>query len=301
MRRSDDGKRFSIERPKLEAVERSDAERSDAEHDAERSDDDAELVYVAPPAADLVQLHERHLKRSGASLRKGAAVAMHLQLGISPGWFGDQLFDPGSDRVRKVTKLATQFVEKRLGGGVFAARFDVDEESGGGVVDVFASPVHENARSGRKVVSCRKSVQALGKASGHAGKPLRGLQDLWHRECASKLDEAIERGAPVEETQAVHLGVDEYKLLKGLEERALYAIRAVRRRWRQRARTRQQEAAVDKDPLLALLEAVVKPDLTDEEYAELSSAIEDRLESEREALGRARPGQRRPSNHSIRR
>ena len=199
---------------------------------------------------------------------------MHLQLGISPDWFGDQLFDPGSDRVRKVTAVATRFVEKHLGGGVFAARFDVDEESGGGVVDVFASPVHENARSGRKVVSCRKSVQALGKASGHAGKPLRGLQDLWHRECASKLDEAIERGAPVEETQAVHLGVDEYKLLKGLEERALYAIRAVRRRWRQRARTRQQEAAVDKDPLLALLEAVVKPDLTDEEYAELSSAIE---------------------------
>ena len=161
-----------------------------------RSDDGGGFVcelpdaYVAPPAADLVQQHERHLKRKGASLRKGAAVAMHLQLGVSPEWFGAARFNTRSDIVQQMTQLAAEFVETHLG-GVFSARYDVDEESGGGVVDVFAAPVHRNARSGHAVVSCRKSVQALGRASGHPGKPLRGLQDLWHKTCTTRLDRDI--------------------------------------------------------------------------------------------------------------
>ena len=55
---------------------------------------------------------------------------------------------------------AVRFAERTFG-GTFGARFDTDEASGGGVVDVFCAPVAANKRSGKRVVSCRKAIQAL--------------------------------------------------------------------------------------------------------------------------------------------
>ena len=81
--------------------------------------------------------------------------------------------------------------------------------------------------------------------------------------------------------------MDEYKLLKGLEGRAPYAIHAVRWRWRQAARTPAAKAAVEADPLLRLLDDVVQPDLTDDEYDKLRTAIEAQLE--KECLEREQP------------
>ena len=106
---------------------------------------------------------------------------------MTPEWYGDERFAPRSPKVTAAMKAAVFFAERNIG-GVFAARFDIDEASGGGVVDVFAAPIFANARSGKRVVATRKSIQALGAATGHPKQPLRGLQDAWHDECVRSLD-----------------------------------------------------------------------------------------------------------------
>ena len=197
LRRTDDG--FAHELPVLAADRRS---------------------YAAPPSADLLQQHRLHLACEDGGLRKGAAVAMHVQLGVSPEWLGDARFDADSPKVISMMNVAVDFAERTFG-DVFAARFDVDEESGGGGVDVFAAPIRANARSGRKVVSVRKSIQALKdrapKRPGKPPKPFTVLQDLWHAECRLRLDPGILRGKSVDATERKHLGVEAYKLIRELE------------------------------------------------------------------------------------
>ena len=85
---------------------------------------------------------------------------MHLQLGISPEWLGTDRFDPEAELVEGLLTTAVRFAERTFG-GTFGARFDTDEASGGGVVDVFCAPTSANKRSGKRVVSCRKAIQAL--------------------------------------------------------------------------------------------------------------------------------------------
>ena len=253
-----------------------------------------DVKWVAPPAADLLQEHRRHLKREKAGLRKGAAVAMHLQLGVTPEWLGNARFDPKSELVVKLMDTATAFVEREFG-GVFAARFDVDEESGGGIADVFAAPIRANARSGRKVVSVRKSIQALKAKAKRPGKPPRPftvLQDLWHQECVSTLDSRIQRGE--RGSEAVHRDVESYKLIQKLElsldqhkqsldqlgRQAATAVAAFRQRFRQAGASQE---ALDGDPLFRLLDRVVAPGLPAKEYRRLAAAIEAQLKREREA------------------
>ena len=239
--------------------------------------------FNAPPSADLVLQHREHLKREDAGLRRNAAVALHCLLGVSPDWFGNQRFDPRSPKVTAVLEAAVQFAEQHIG-GVFSARFDVDELSGG-VVDVFCAPIHENARSGKRTVSTRKSIQALGAATGHAKKPLRGLQDAWHKTCVEQLDRSIERGALVEKTERRHLTVAEFyreQDMMDVAERAKWAIETIRRRWRQRALTQAALNNIDGDPLMRMLDAFVEPDLDQERYDRLRRDIDGQLAYERE-------------------
>ena len=246
------------------------------------------VVYAAPPAADLLQQHRLHLAREDAGLRQGAAVAMHAQLSVSPEWLGEARFDAKSPAVAKLVRVAVDFAERTFG-GVFSARFDVDEESGGGVVDVFSAPIHANARSGRKVVSVRKSIQALRdvapKRSGKPPKPYTALQDLWHAECQRCLDPGIQRGESVDATERKHLGVDAFKLIRKLERsrdqlglQAKTAVAAIRQRF---VDAGASQDVVGGDPLLRLLNDVVEPDLSAARYRELRRRINAQLAQER--------------------
>ena len=88
-----------------------------------------------------------HLKEAGARTRGGAAISLHLLFGVSAEWIQETggIHDGRNSRVLKLFEEVKTFSEKHIG-GVYAIRMDLDER-GGGVVDVFAAPVH--MRSGR--------------------------------------------------------------------------------------------------------------------------------------------------------
>ena len=159
---------------------------------------------------------EAHLKRHSATLRKGAAVAMHLIVGVDPEWVSQvgDLHDPKNPRNKRLLQVATDWAIAKLG-GVFAARIDVDE-TGGAVVDIFSAPIHHNKRSGKASVSVNQALKRL--TSEVAEEPTKksfpksfsALQDSWTDYANEKLGTEFERGRPKTETHRKHLAPEEY-------------------------------------------------------------------------------------------
>ena len=99
-------------------------------------------------ARDLCDRLKAWKAETGARENPRGCSVLHSLVGVSPEWIeatGD-LHDPKNPRVRKLLEAAVSWVERDIG-GVFAARIDLDER-GGGIVDVFAAPVH-NLKFGR--------------------------------------------------------------------------------------------------------------------------------------------------------
>ena len=131
-------------------------------------------------------------------------------------------------------------------------------------------------------MSCRSyssTSRSLGVAAGEPKKPLRGLQNLWHAECVRSLDQAIERGEPVEKTQRRHKTVAEYQWEQEMAERSKFMVNAIRAR---RQGCAPDDAIDDGDPLLALLDQFAEPDMDAERYEQLRDEVENQLFHERE-------------------
>lgn len=153
----------------------------------------------------IVEAFKARKKDAGASERKGASVALHMILGVSPEWIaatGD-VHDPGNPRNVALFDSAKKFMEDKFGGGsVIHTRLDVDE-AGAGVVDVIVVPVTEYKQRGKtkKQVSANAGLEA---AFGR-GRNFRRLQDQWAEHCRATLDSGIERGRSREETGRDHV------------------------------------------------------------------------------------------------
>lgn len=159
---------------------------------------------VSDPLA-IVEAFKARKKDAGASERKGASLAIHMLLCVSPEWIAEtgDVHDPANPRNVALFDSAKQFMEDKFGAGsVIHVRLDVDE-AGAGVVDVIAVPVTEYTQRGKlkKQVSANAGLEA---AFGKGGD-FRRLQSDWSAHCKATLDSKIERGRPKEETGREHV------------------------------------------------------------------------------------------------
>ena len=176
---------------------------------------DIELHPVGSPTIDLPAAFDAHLQSTGASLRKNAHMALHMIVGVSPEWVAEtgDPHDPDNPRVLALMRSACTWADRALG-GVWAVRYDLDE-AGSSVVDVFASPVRANKRSGRPWVSTSKALEEMAKAIGREGaKTYSAMQDSWAAAARRDLDPDMKRGEPVKETRREHLRPEEYAAMQ---------------------------------------------------------------------------------------
>ena len=220
---------------------------------------------------DLRPAFNRHLKRTGASLRKGTPRAMHLIVGISPDWLGSEAVrhNPESRRVKELVRNAVDWAEQELG-GVWAWRYDLDER-GSGVVDIFASPT-ARYRQGRGAERLWVSVSTALRnitAKHKARKSYSALQDSWHQWAQANMDPGFRRGEKAEITGRKHLTIREYKI------KAEEAHAAGRQEYLESEQHRQDKAAQQKE-LSDLRERIRREKLRFKEIEERNAKLEKR-------------------------
>ena len=204
---------------------RPDAEERAITHDPYTTHDGKKRPgYKANVGSERLNVSKKfdgYITDADVTLRKGAAVCMHLIIGVSLSWVtadGEDLHSRKNKRNQRLLKAANDWVATELG-GVFAARMDLDED-GGAVVDVFAAPVSPNARSGKKTVSVQKALNALADREGVPRvRSFVALQNSWARYAQEHLDKSIQRGTPKEETGRDHLSTPAFKELKEAEKK----------------------------------------------------------------------------------
>jgi hypothetical protein len=164
---------------------------------------------------DYCALYASSKKRLGFAEREGAAIGMHLLVGVSPSWINAKggLHDPVNPRNQKLLDEAVAWVKSWAGeDSVFGARLDLDE-AGGGVVDVFCAPTAEQKhKSGttRLTISVNKALTKL-QTIHEADYSYEALQTSWHAWAQEHLDLELQRGEPAHKTNRRHLRVGEYK------------------------------------------------------------------------------------------
>lgn len=165
--------------------------------------------------ADYVTAFKEHKKRHAiTSERKGAALAQHLLVGVSPGWLeeaGDPR-DTANPRVQQLVAEAKAWAESWMGeGAVWAVRYDTDEK-GAGVVDILASPIrtqHHKTGKSKPAISVRKANAEL--AEKHdLPNAFQAMQTDWAEWSQSRLDPQLQRGRPKSETDREHVPPDVY-------------------------------------------------------------------------------------------
>ena len=165
--------------------------------------------------ADYVTAFKEHKKRHAiTSERKGAALAQHLLVGVSPGWLeeaGDPR-DTANPRVQQLVAEAKAWAESWMGeGAVWAVRYDTDEK-GAGVVDILASPIrtqHHKTGKSKPAISVRKANAELAEKHG-LPNAFQAMQTDWAEWSQSRLDQQLQRGRPKSETDREHVPPDIY-------------------------------------------------------------------------------------------
>ena len=177
-------------------------------------DEDESAPPVAPePGLRLADSFEKFVADNGNPQPwKGGRWAFHLLVIVPPAWFSGDPHDPDDPEVRRFFGEAIRWADSELG-GVWAARYDVDE-LGSGVVDVFASPILE-VRNRRRIMPTKAEkllANRLAKDSGSkVPKTWSALQTSWALWAQKHLDPALRRGRPKSETLAEHLPPSEFR------------------------------------------------------------------------------------------
>ena len=175
-----------------------------------------------PPVVNYPSAFNAHLRRNQAAVPGNAHSGLHLIVGVSKEYFDDEdcgrrpgdrgykgsRHDPHAPAVRKLLKEAASWADNELG-GVWAARYDVDE-AGSSIVDVFCSPIRENKASGKKWVSIRKPQRELKQKYPYAARGYGAMQSSWADYATKALGEHFERGIPKKVTKREHLIAREY-------------------------------------------------------------------------------------------
>lgn len=179
--------------------------------------------------ADYAAAFKAHKSAHGIKTeRKGAALGLHLLVGVSPEWLAED-GDPrdlSNPRVAELIDHATRWAESWMGSGaVWAVRYDTDE-AGAGVVDILASPIRENragkAKAGKPSISVNKALKELQEAHGERTS-YAAMQTSWADYARAHLDPALQRGQP--ESGQQHLTPEQFKARLAVEETTAQALR----------------------------------------------------------------------------
>ena len=218
----------------------------------------------------IVEAFKARKRDAGASERKGAALAVHMLLGVSPDWIkaaGD-VHDPDNPRNVALFDSAKNFMEEKFGkGSVIHVRLDVDE-AGSGVIDVIAVPVTEYKQRGK--TKTHTLANAGLEAAFGRGRNYRRLQDQWAAHCQKTLDHEIKRGQLIEETGREHVHHSVYRPMMekaaleadALKESVVQETRAdLVSEWKNAGWTGRRERALEaaKDAAYAEGQASMKP------------------------------------------
>ena len=166
-----------------------------------------------PYHVDYKAAYQRHLKANNAHKSPNGHAAMHLIIGVSKEFFDKpdgthEGHDFKSEKVRKLLVATTQWAEAELG-GVWAARYDLDEK-GFGIVDLMCSPVRKHGKSGNNHVSIRKAQAELKQKYPGAARGYGPMQSSWADYATKILGETFDRGIPKRITRREHLIAEEY-------------------------------------------------------------------------------------------
>lgn len=182
------------------------------------------------PGCGYVAAFNRHIDQRGADLRKGSALGLQLLVCVSQEWIRETggLHDEDNPRVPALLRAAVDWAQGWSGGGVWAARMDLDER-GGGVVDVFVSPIseqrHKSGRSAKPVVSVNKALERLSLQHHNRRASHRAaLNSDWAIYAQEHLDPRLQRGRPQRETGAGSAPIDAIRRSMQREAAALRAI-----------------------------------------------------------------------------
>ena len=154
---------------------------------------------VEDPGRNYLAAHRDFLKAKAASLRKSATRGLHHLVGVSRAWVAEtgDVHDAGNPRNQKLLEAVIDWANDWSGGGVFAARLDLDE-NGAAIVDVFVAPIREQRhKSGRAkpVVSVNKALKELSmRWNGQKGRHYSALNSSWADYAKRHLDPRLERG-----------------------------------------------------------------------------------------------------------
>ena len=166
-----------------------------------------------PYHVDYQAAYQRHMKRHNARKPGDTHPAMHLIVGVSRQWFErpdgtHEGHDITSEKVRTLVLTATRWAEAELG-GVWAARYDLDE-TGYGIVDLMCSPIRPHGKNGANYVSIRKAQAELKQKYPGASKGFGAMQSSWADYATTHLGETFDRGIPKRITGREHLIAEEY-------------------------------------------------------------------------------------------
>ena len=166
-----------------------------------------------PRHVDYTAAYQRHLTATGARKAPNAHAAMHLIVGVSPEYFGKpdgthEGHDHKSKKVRRLLVAAANWAEAELG-GVWAARYDLDER-GFGIVDVMCSPVRPHGKNGKPYVSIRKAQAEVQEKYPSAARGYGAMQSSWADYATEALGTPFDRGVPKAVTGREHLIAEQY-------------------------------------------------------------------------------------------
>jgi hypothetical protein len=172
---------------------------------------------------DLWSAFKSHQKASGGRERKNGPLMLHALFIVSPEWIqaaGD-LHDKNNPRNQQLFAQAMACAREEIG-GLVAARLDLDE-LGGGVVDIFCSPVFNRQAKLKKdgtrgeptlEISIHKAMQSVFQRhkTDLDETETGAFQNCWALWAQSHLDPKIERGDRKAKTGRPHLLTPDFKL-----------------------------------------------------------------------------------------
>lgn len=212
--------------------------------------------------ADYAAAFKAHKAAHGIKTeRKGAALGLHLLVGVSPEWLtqdGGDARDLNNPLVQQLIHHAKLWAEEWMGeGAVWAVRYDTDE-AGAGVVDILASPVRENragkAKTGKPSISVNKALKALQEEYGERTS-YAAMQSSWAAYAQAEMDMSLDRGISASETSRGHVSPEAYKAGYEAGAQAGAAEAAESRREALRAAQEAKKARQDRMEAQAALEA----------------------------------------------
>lgn len=212
---------------------------------------------------DVVGAYKKRKADAGATEYKGASVALHFLIGVSPEWIAQSgdVHDPRNPRNVQLFTEARAWAEKTFGvGSTVAARLDLDE-AGSGIVDLVVVPVAESKTRGKTktLVSVNKGLERVwGKCKSYSA-----LQDSWAKHAQETLSPDLQRGKPKSETQREHVHADiirpaferakkaeneakEWRSNAAKAEKTAKAWRADARKWRDKSEELKKQVEAQK-------------------------------------------------------